>query len=84
MKKRQKMEQMKRERQKNNLNKRLSNLKEIQRFCMEQYGWTLTEVKNQPYIELLTLLNSSEKEEMKEESEQKVYTGRELKYLFGS
>lgn len=51
---------------------------------MEQYGWTLTEVKNQPYIELLTLLNSSEKEKMKEESEQKVYTGRELKYLFGS
>ncbi|EKC6433825.1 hypothetical protein OP540_001632 [Staphylococcus pseudintermedius] len=51
---------------------------------MEQYGWTLTEVKNQPYIELLALLNSNEKEEKKEVSEPKVYTGRELKYLFGS
>ncbi|MDU9304412.1 hypothetical protein PQ701_04145 [Staphylococcus coagulans] len=50
---------------------------------MEQYGWTLTEVKNQPYIELLGLLNSG-KEEEKNESEQKVYTGTDLKYLFGS
>ncbi|MCE5000507.1 hypothetical protein KJC11_01485 [Staphylococcus warneri] len=61
------------------------NLKQIQRFCMEKYGWTLTEVKQQPYIELLDLLNSEDEvEEKQEESEQKVYTGSDLKFLFGS
>ncbi|AGC90886.1 MULTISPECIES: hypothetical protein [Bacillati] len=52
---------------------------------MEKYGWTLTEVKQQPYIELLDLLNSEDEvEEKQEESEQKVYTGSDLKFLFGS
>ncbi|WP_096649600.1 hypothetical protein [Staphylococcus delphini] len=51
---------------------------------MEQFGWTLTEVKNQPYIELLNILNSNESDKRKKESGQKVYTGEDLKYLFGS
>ncbi|MBF7019211.1 hypothetical protein ISO99_04730 [Staphylococcus sp. 18_1_E_LY] len=50
---------------------------------MEQYGWTLTEVKNQPYFELLNILNSQNTEEEEQQEEQKVYTGTDLKQLFG-
>ncbi len=47
MKKIQKLNQKRWERQKNNLNKKTfyRTLRKIQRFCMEQYGWTLTEVR---------------------------------------
>ncbi len=40
----------------------LSNIKKIQRFCMKQYGWTLTEVRNSPYVKLLEILNEENKE----------------------
>ena len=51
---------------------------------MEQYGLTLTEVKEQPYFQLLEVLqDEGNKEEEKSEAEQKVYTGTDLKYLFG-
>ncbi|WP_368738891.1 hypothetical protein, partial [Escherichia coli] len=63
----------------------LSNIKKIQRFCMEQYGWTLTEVRKQPYVKLLEILNEENKEETEEkQSEQKVITGTDLRKLFGS
>lgn len=86
MKKIQKLNQKRWERQKNNLNKDiLSNIKKIQRFCMEQYGWTLTEVRKQPYVKLLEILNEENKEETEEkQSEQKVITGTDLRKLFGS
>ncbi|MCL9985144.1 hypothetical protein [Staphylococcus aureus] len=56
---------------------------------MEQYGWTLTEVRKQPYVKLLEILNEENKEETEEEteekqSEQKVITGTDLRKLFGS
>ena len=74
----QKMQQKKWERQKNNNNKDvLLNLKQIQRFCMEKYGWTLTEVKQQPYIELLDLLNSEDEvEENKRKRTKSLYRFR--------
>lgn len=52
---------------------------------MEKYGWTITQVKEQPYFELLNLLNedNDEKEEQQNE-EEKVYTGTDLRMLFGS
>lgn len=86
MKKIQKLNQKRWERQKNNLNKRhFIELKKIQRFCMEQYGWTLTEVRKQPYVKLLEILNEENKEETEEkQSEQKVITGTDLRKLFGS
>ncbi|MBW3852471.1 hypothetical protein G5579_15115, partial [Staphylococcus aureus] len=33
---------------------------------MEQYGWTLTEVRKQPYVKLLEILNEENKEETEE------------------
>ncbi len=46
---------------------------------MEQYGWTLTEVRKQPYVKLLEILNEENKEETEEkQSEQKVITGTDL------
>ncbi|GEQ04571.1 hypothetical protein [Staphylococcus gallinarum] len=50
---------------------------------MEQYGWSLTEVKNQPYFRLLDILNTDYETEKAEQEEQKVYTGTDLKFLFG-
>ena len=53
---------------------------------MEQYGWTLTEVRKQPYVKLLEILNEENKEETEEkQSEQKkVITGTDLRNFFGS
>ncbi|HAR7272668.1 hypothetical protein I6B58_05860 [Staphylococcus aureus] len=52
---------------------------------MEQYGWTLTEVRDQPYLKLLEILNEDSDEESEEkQSEQKVITGTDLRKLFGS
>ncbi|HHA6611791.1 TPA: hypothetical protein ACONHP_000963 [Staphylococcus aureus] len=52
---------------------------------MEQYGWTLTEARKQPYVKLLEILNEENKEETEEkQSEQKVITGTDLRKLFGS
>lgn len=60
------------------------NIKAIQRFCMQAYGWTITEVKNQPYFELLNLLNTDEEKEAEQKTEEpKMYTGSNLKHLFG-
>ncbi|MCI2773411.1 hypothetical protein [Staphylococcus petrasii] len=55
---------------------------------MEKYGWTLTEVKNEPYFPLLEILNTEQenqasKQENTSESDNKVYTGSDLKFLFG-
>lgn len=51
---------------------------------METYGWTITEVKSQPYFELLNLLKPTEQDEKKAENKSsKMYTGQDLKYLFG-
>lgn len=47
---------------------------------MEKYGWTLTEVKSQPYFPLLELLNDDEESE---EEEQEVITGSALRNIFG-
>ena len=33
---------------------------------MEQYGWTLTEVRDQPYLKLLEILNEDSDEESEE------------------
>ncbi|MBF2751521.1 MULTISPECIES: hypothetical protein [Staphylococcus] len=49
---------------------------------MEKYGWTLTEVKSQPYFPLLELLNDDEESEQEDE-EQEVITGSALRNLFG-
>ncbi|MBS6061483.1 MULTISPECIES: hypothetical protein [Bacilli] len=56
---------------------------------MEKYGWTIIEVKQQPYFEVLDLLALNKEDEasrqQKEEklSTDKVYTGKDLKLLFG-
>ncbi|EZY77522.1 hypothetical protein [Staphylococcus aureus] len=50
---------------------------------METYGWTLTEVKAQPYIQLLEILSSESEAEKQDKEQQKVYTGSDLKMLFG-
>ncbi|MEM5397346.1 hypothetical protein [Staphylococcus gallinarum] len=50
---------------------------------MEKYGWTLTQVKEQPYFSLLEILNADYETEKEKQQEQKVYTGTDLKYLFG-
>lgn len=58
-------------------------------YCMEKYGWTIIEVKQQPYFEVLDLLALNKEDEasrqQKEEklSTDKVYTGKDLKLLFG-
>ncbi|MDK8646346.1 hypothetical protein QP816_12315 [Staphylococcus condimenti] len=51
---------------------------------MEKYGWTITQVKEQPYFELLDLLNDDNEEEQPQQEEEKVYTGTDLRMLFGS
>ncbi|KGJ25386.1 hypothetical protein [Staphylococcus haemolyticus] len=56
---------------------------------MERYGWTINEVKQQPYFEVLDLLslnkeNEQKDEETSESSSEKVYTGSDLKLLFGN
>lgn len=46
---------------------------------MEQYGWTLTEVKEQPYFQLLEVLqDEGNKEEEKSEAEQKYIQAQTL------
>lgn len=58
-------------------------------YCMEKYGWTIIEVKQQPYFEVLDLLALNKEDEayqqQKEQklSSDKVYTGKDLKLLFG-
>ncbi|MEB8101057.1 hypothetical protein [Staphylococcus xylosus] len=47
---------------------------------MERYGWTITEVKQQPYYPLMELLNDDEENK---EQEPEVITGSALKGLFG-
>ena len=51
---------------------------------MEKYGWTITQVQEQPYFELLDLLNDDNEEEQPQQEEEKVYTGTDLRMLFGS
>lgn len=58
---------------------------------MEKYGWTLTEVKREPYFPLLEILNTEQDNENNQATykdvdvgtENKVYTGSDLKFLFG-
>ncbi len=44
---------------------------------MEQYGWTLTEVRKQPYVKLLEILMKE-----KEETEEKQRTKSHYRYGF--
>lgn len=50
---------------------------------MEKYGWTITEVKSQPYFPLLELLNEDDEASEQENEEQEVITGSALRNLFG-
>lgn len=51
---------------------------------MEKYGWTLTEVKSQPYFQLLEVLNhEAENQNNKQPDENEVITGAGLAELFG-
>ena len=53
---------------------------------MMHYGWTLTEVKAQPYFQLLSILNDDDKKDKqktKPKKEQKVIKGKDLIKLFG-
>jgi len=53
---------------------------------MEKYGWTIIEVKQQPYFEVLDLLALNKEDEASQQqklSTDKVYTGKDLKLLFG-
>ncbi|MFF5513031.1 hypothetical protein ACFY3K_00620 [Staphylococcus capitis] len=55
---------------------------------MEKYGWTLTEVKNQPYFELLSILNHDENNQNQQKQQphkpkDNYYTGSDLRLLFG-
>ncbi|BFL78674.1 hypothetical protein SKB0068_14460 [Staphylococcus hominis subsp. novobiosepticus] len=58
-------------------------------YCMEKYGWTIIEVKQQPYFEVLDLLALNKEDEASQQkkeqklSSDKVYTGKDLKLLFG-
>lgn len=55
----------------------------MMQFCMREYGWTIEDVKRQPYETLCRMI--IEKGEEKEEQKQKeVITGSALKQLFGS
>ncbi|MGW7889983.1 hypothetical protein [Staphylococcus xylosus] len=50
---------------------------------MERYGWTLTEVKEQPYFQLLDILNhEAENENNKQSDENEVITGAGLAAIF--
>ncbi|MDW4160580.1 hypothetical protein QI230_02775 [Staphylococcus saprophyticus] len=53
---------------------------------MMHYGWTLTEVKAQPYFQLLSILNEDDKKDKqrtKSKKEQEVIKGKDLIKLFG-
>ncbi|MFQ3902715.1 hypothetical protein ABLV98_05755 [Staphylococcus sp. 50Mo3-1] len=53
---------------------------------MMHYGWTLTEVKTQPYFQLLSILNEDDKKDKqktKSNKEQEVIKGKDLIKLFG-
>ncbi|WP_447551460.1 hypothetical protein [Staphylococcus haemolyticus] len=56
---------------------------------MEKYGWTIIEVKQQPYFEVLDLLALNKEDEASQQQKEqklrtdKVYTGKDLKLLFG-
>ncbi|MDG0818987.1 hypothetical protein M4L90_03650 [Staphylococcus equorum] len=53
---------------------------------MMHYGWTLTEVKEQPYFQLLSILNEDDKKDKqktKTKKEQEVIKGKDLIKLFG-
>lgn len=51
-------------------------------FCMKEYGWTIEEVKRQPYETLCRMIIDKGQEKEKQE-QSKVYTGSDLKQLFG-
>ena len=51
---------------------------------MEQYGWTLTEVRKQPYVKLLEILNEENKEETEENKVNKSHYRYGFKKTFGS
>lgn len=51
---------------------------------MEKYGWTLTEVKEQPYFQLLTILNyEAENKNKNKQEDNEVITGASLADIFG-
>ncbi|MDK9867033.1 MULTISPECIES: hypothetical protein [Staphylococcus] len=51
---------------------------------MMHYGWTLTEVREQPYFQLLSILNEDDKKNKKKtKKEQEVIKGKDLIKLFG-
>ncbi|WP_176747568.1 hypothetical protein [Staphylococcus sp. HMSC057G10] len=56
---------------------------------MEKYGWTIIEVKQQPYFEVLDLLTLNKEDEASQQQKEqklstdKVYIGKDLKLLFG-
>lgn len=58
-------------------------------YCMEKYGWTIIEVKQQPYFEVLDLLALNKEDEASQQQKEqklstdKIYTGKDLKLLFG-
>lgn len=53
---------------------------------MKNFGWTLTEVKEQPYLELFAFLtgnDNQDKKQAKSKKEQEVIKGKDLIKLFG-
>ncbi|KAA9534136.1 hypothetical protein [Listeria monocytogenes] len=45
----------------------LENLDDIRRYCMETFGWTVKQVNEQPYEQLLKLIISEEEKRSEEE-----------------
>ncbi|WP_412487036.1 hypothetical protein V8V48_05285 [Staphylococcus xylosus] len=53
---------------------------------MKNFGWTLTEAKEQPYLQLFMFLNgndSNDKKQSKPKKDQEVIKGKDLIKLFG-
>ena len=53
---------------------------------MKNFGWTLTEVKEQPYLELFAFLtgnDNQDKQKTKSKKDQEVIKGKDLIKLFG-
>ena len=59
------------------------NVDSMMQFCMREYGWTIEEVKRQPY-ETLCRMIIEKGEEKESQKQQEVITGSALKQLFGS
>lgn len=45
----------------------LENLDDIRRYCMETFGWTVKQVNEQPYEQLLKLIISEEEKKSEKE-----------------